>query len=65
MSPSTHYGRSRVFFNVDRCPSCGRDHPEMEFKLTAHGLIARCPRVRARLKLVGDTDIRLVPPGEA
>jgi len=53
-----HYDEDRVWINIDRCPSCGSDHPEMEFKRSSNNtLLSRCFLAKAELKYDQETGI--------
>lgn len=54
----TNYDGDRVWVNIDRCPSCGSDHPEMEFKRSpGRALLSRCFLAKAELKYDEETGI--------
>ena len=36
------YDGNRVWLEIDICPGCGTDHPEMEFKRVDGTLTSRC-----------------------
>ena len=53
-----HYDNDRVWIDIDRCPSCGSDHPEMEFKRSADvAFLSRCFLAKAELKYDQETSI--------
>ena len=51
------YDGDRIWIDIDRCPACGTDHPEMEFKRSSNALLARCFLAKAELKYDQETGI--------
>ena len=48
---TAHYGEDRHWVAIRRCPGCGSDHPEFEFKLEADNIYrGRCFRGRITLE---------------
>ena len=56
------YDGNRVWLEVDICPGCGADHPEMEFKRVNGTLIGRC--FLSKSTLVYDEETKSISLGE-
>ncbi len=56
------YDGNRVWLEVDICPGCQADHPEMEFKRVDGTLTARC--YRSKSTLVYDEEGNSISLGE-
>ena len=43
------YDGDRMWVQLDQCPGCGVDHPELEFKRVDDRLVARCYQSKSTL----------------